>query len=192
MRFCHSGVGSLQDRKQPLFCLCTHVLLLAAGHWSMHPVNWRHPRPPPYTRQTSQALPQGSSYNGVGWNDRDESTTVCCSPKAAFVCGDDEPATRPWSDALADSWLSEALPAYAEACIDITCSPYRYASRYICPLVCGCDSWAHPTLPRTSSHIGEGLRSSAANLELNLTSIKRRYTTRQPELPRLLWSVQHD
>ena len=144
--------------------------LNAAGHWGAHPVISRHHRPPPCTRQPSQALSQGNSCNGVGWNDRDGSMTVCCSPKAAFVHGDDEPATRPWSDALADSWMSEALPAYTEACIDFTCSQYRYASRYKCPPVCGCDSWAHPTPPRMSSHVGEGLRSSAAISQLNLTS----------------------
>jgi hypothetical protein len=98
--------------------------------------------------------------------------TVCCSSKAAFVYGDDE-ATRPWrawSDALADGCMPDDLPAYAEACIDLTRSQYRYASRYTCPLVCGCDSWAHPTPPRTSSHIGEGLRFQAAISQLNLTS----------------------
>jgi len=146
--------------------------LIAAGHWGTRPVQVRHPRPPPCARQPSQGLSQGSSCNGFGWNDRDGpdgSMTVCCSSKAAFVYGDDE-ATRPWSDALADSLMPDNLPAYAEACIDFTRSQYRYASRYTCPLVCGCDSWAHPTPPRTSSHVGEGLRFSAAISQLNLTS----------------------
>jgi hypothetical protein len=79
-----------------LFCpssLCTPCLLLQAIGGA-RPVEMRHTRPPPCTRQPSQALSQGNSCNGDGWNDRDcpdGSMTVCCSPKAAFVYGDDEP-----------------------------------------------------------------------------------------------------
>ena len=68
--------------------------LLAASHWARVPSDRGIASQHACNHQPSQALSQGNSRNGGWWNDRDGpdgSMTVCCSPKAAVVYGDDEP-----------------------------------------------------------------------------------------------------
>ena len=87
--------------------------------------------------------------------------------------------------------MPEALPAYAEACIDFTCPQYvdMLVDTHVRPSVAatrGHIPRLHASLHTSESGSDRQLRFrssiSPRRLCLNLTSTKRRFTTRRPEL----------
>ena len=89
---------------------------------------------------------QGNSCNGGGWNDRDcpdGSMTVCCSPKAAFVYGDDEPL----DPCLALWWLTVECPRlYRHALKHVSTSLVRNIDMLV-------DTHVHPSVGATRGRI---------------------------------------
>lgn len=101
---------------------------------------------------------QGNSCNGGGWNDRDcpdGSMTVCCSPKAAFVYGDDEPL----DPCLALWWLTAECPRlYRHALKHVSTSLVRnidmLADTHVHSSVAATRG-RHPTPPHARLHTSE-------------------------------------